>query len=173
MSAYRDKKRDRTIPLKFAPYCKTVCLEYPMHEGTNYLEYGGCYWEGILYNFLHDNEEIYAHIIELDTDVGMTADIIRISFKYETPDDVIENICNQAIQFMLKATQPAFSVGQTAIFNTHDSDLIQHNNSEVEIHRILTDEECDIDDVGFMYEVTRNGEIFEAYQDELTEKEKE
>lgn len=99
--------------------------------------------------------------------MGMTAHVIEIHFKYDTPDDVIEDICNQAIQFVLKETQPKFKVGQTALFQTTQSDLLQHNNREVVIRRLLTEDECDIDEVGYMYEVSYYDAIFQAYQDEL------
>lgn len=163
------RARDRTLPLKFEPYAKVVWLNYPDNiEHPNCLEYCGEHWANLLYDFFHNNEEIYDKIHQLDTDLGMTAGAIEIHFKYDTPEDVIEEICNQAIQFMLKAMQPAFKVGQTALFKTYDSDLLKHNNSEVVIQRILTDDECDIDDVGFMYEVSSNSEVFQAYQDELS-----
>ena len=45
---------------------------------------------------------------------------------------------------------------------------MKYNGCEVTINRLLTEDECDIDEVGFMYEVEINGEIFQAYQDELS-----
>lgn len=65
------------------------------------------------------------------------------------------------------SNQPIFKVGQPALFKTTQSDLLQYNDSEVIIKRLLTEDECDIDEVGFMYEVTTNGETFQAFEDEL------
>ena len=65
-------------------------------------------------------------------------------------------------------TQPAFEIGSTAIFTTTQDDLKQYDGQPVTIQRILTEDECDIDDVGYMYEVlTFNGNQFQAFEDEL------
>ena len=166
------RPRNRTLPLKFAPYAKVVVLEYPDNVVNPYcLEYTGTHWENLLYNFFRNNEKIYRHIYQLDTDLGMTAGAIEIYFKYETTDELIEHICNQAIKMMQEATTPKFKVGQKALFSTTQSDLVQHNGREVIVRRLLTEDECDIDEVGFMYEVETNCEVFQAYQDELFEEE--
>ena len=66
------------------------------------------------------------------------------------------------------ATQPAFKIGSTAIFTTTQSDLEQYDCQTVTIQRILSEDECDIDEVGYMYEVmTFNGNKFQAFEDEL------
>lgn len=163
------RPRNRNLPLTFEPYAKVVWLNYPDNiENPDCLEYCGEMWENLLYDFFRNNEEIYDLIWELDTDMGMTARAIEIHFKYDTADDVIEDICNQAIQFVLKATQPKFKVGQSVLFKTAQSDLMQYNNREVVVRRLLTDDECDIDEVGYMYEVAYYDAIFQAYQDELS-----
>ncbi len=162
------RARDRTLPLALERYAKVVFLNYPDNiENPGCLEYCGTHWENLLYDFFRNNEEIYNYIWQLGTDLGMTAGAIEIYFKYDTPDNIIEEICNQAIQMMREATQPIFKVGQSALFKTTQSDLIQHNNCEVIVKRLLTEDECDIDEVGFIYEVETNGEIFQAFQDEL------
>lgn len=157
---------DRSKPLIFAPLGKIVCLEYPRTDTNPFcIEYYGTHWENILSNFFNKQE----CVCQVDTDVGMTADAIRVTFKYDTPDDTIKEICNQAIQTIQKAAQPSFKIGQTVLFQTTQSDLIKHNNSFVTIQRLLSDEECDIDDVGYMYEVkTENGDVFQAFEDELS-----
>lgn len=163
------RPRNRTLPLQFEPYAKVVWLNYPDNiENPSYLEYCGTYWENLLYNFFHDNEEIWQHIYQLSTDNGMTPIAIAIYFKYNTSDELIEHICTQAIQMMQSVTKPSFKVGQSALFKTYQSDLMMYNNCEVTVKRVLTDDECDIDEVGFIYEVTVNGEVFQAFQDELS-----
>ena len=163
------RPRNRTLPLKFAPYAKVVVLEYPDNiVNPIYLEYSGTHWENLLYDFFRNNEKIYRHIHQLGIDLGMTAGAIEIYFKYETTDELIEYICNQAIQMMQEATTPKFKVGQTALFKTTQSDLVQYNDSEVIVRRLLAEDECDIDEVGYMYEVAYYDAIFQAYQDELS-----
>lgn len=163
------RSRNRTLPLTFEPYAKVVWLNYPDNiEAPHCLEFCGTHWEDLLYDFFRNNEEIYQHIHQLDTDLGMTAGAIEIHFKYDTPNELIEHICNQAIQMIQVAATPIFEVGQSALFKTNQSDLLQYNDCEVFIKRLLTEDECDIDDVGFMYEVEANGETFQAYQDELS-----
>lgn len=163
------RPRNRTLPLTFKPYSKVVLLNYPDNiMNPACLEYCGTHWENLLYDFFRNNEEIYQHVYSLQTNLGMTAGAIEILFKYDTPDELIEEICNRAIQMMQVATTPMFKVGQSALFKTTQSDLLQYNNCEVIVKRLLTEDECDIDEVGFMYEVTTNGEAFQAYQDELS-----
>ena len=163
------RPRNRTLPLEFESYAKVVWLNYPDNiEKPHALEYCGPMWENALYDFFRNNKEIADLIWQIDTDMGMTAQAIEIHFKYDIPDDVIEDICNQAIQFVLKETQPKFKVGQIALFRTTQSDLMQYNNREVIVRRLLTDDECDIDEVGYMYEVAHYDAIFQAYQDELS-----
>lgn len=163
------RPRNRTLPLKFSPYAKVVCLDYPDNiEKPNCLEFCGTHWENLLDDFFRNNPKIYQHIHYIDTDLGMTAGAIEIGFKYDTTDELIEHICNQAIQMMQIATQPIFVIGARAFFSTTQSDLMKYNGYEVIIKRLLTEDECDIDEVGFMYEVETNGETFQAYQDELS-----
>ena len=163
------RPRNRTLPLTFEPYAKVVWLNYPDNiEYPNALEFCGTHWENLLCDFFQNNEEIWQHIHQIDTDLGMTAGAIEIYFKYTTSDEYIEHICNKAIQMLQVAAIPKFKAGQKAIFNTRQSDLLQYNDCEVIVKRLLTEDECDIDDVGFMYEVETNGETFEAFQDELS-----
>ncbi len=163
------RPRNRTLPLIFEPYAKVVWLNYPDNiEKPHCLEFCGTHWEHLLCDFFINNDEVYDLIHGIDTNMGMTAHAIEIAFKYDTPDNVIEEICNRAIQMMQVATTPIFKVGQSALFKTTQSDLLQYNDCEVIIKRLLTEDECDIDEVGFMYEVETNGETFQAYQDELS-----
>ena len=159
------RPRNRALPLTFKPYAKLVALQYPDNiENPIFLEYCGTHWDNLLYDFF-DKQEC---VCGFEENVGMTADAIQVYFEYDTPDDVIEEICNQAIQMMQVATKPIFRVGQSALFKTTQSDLIQYDDCEVIVKRLLTEDECDIDEVGFMYEVETNGETFQAYQDELS-----
>lgn len=55
-------------------------------------------------------------------------------------------------------------------FTTKDSELQKYNNTEVEVIRPLTSEECDIEDVGYMYKVRfYDGYIRDVFEDELSE----
>lgn len=54
-------------------------------------------------------------------------------------------------------------------FNSTQSDYIYLNGRKCTIVRQLTEEECDIDDVGNMYEIRfDDGTIVTAFEDELT-----
>lgn len=54
-------------------------------------------------------------------------------------------------------------------FNTQDSELEKYNGTEVEIIRSLTNEECDIEDVGNMYRVKfTDGYERDVFEDELS-----
>lgn len=58
-----------------------------------------------------------------------------------------------------------------AIFDTHgaDSQLNCRSESEVEVIRELTKDECDIDEVGKMYHIKfADGFETDAFEDELT-----
>lgn len=164
------RPRNRALPLKFEPYAKVIYLNYPDNiENPCALEYCGERWANLLYDFFRNNAEIYDLILQLDTDLGMTNGAIEVYFKYDTPNDVIEDICNKAIQFVLKETQPKFKVGQAALFKTTDDDLMTYNNCGVIVKRLLTEDECDIDEVWYMYEVMAvDGKTFQVYEDELS-----
>lgn len=55
------------------------------------------------------------------------------------------------------------------VFNTTQSDLEQYNGVEVEIIRLLTKDEVDLEDVGNMYQVKLpNGIEIEVFEDELS-----
>ena len=159
----RERKRD--LPLKFEPYSKVVSLHYPDNiEDSNLLEYCGTHWENLLTYFFRSQE----CVLDTDTNNGMTPQAIEISFKFDTSDEKIEVICKQAIQFILEAAEPKFAKGAVALFTTSQTDLMQYDNEEVTIQRVLSEDECDIDEVGYMYEVIDfNGNKFQAYQDEL------
>ena len=76
---------------------KAVSLQFPDAENATYLEY--CYdeeEEEKLYNFF----KAFDCIIDIDTHCGMTADAVRLQFKYDTPDETIKAICEKAIEFM-------------------------------------------------------------------------
>lgn len=159
------RTRQRNLPLKFEPYSKTVSLHYPDNvEDSNLLEYSGTHWENLLKYFFRS----FDCVLDTDTNNGMTSQAIEISFKYNTSDEMIEVICNQAIQFILEATKPKFTKGTVVLFTTSQTDLQQYDNKEVTIQRILSEDECDIDEVGYMYEVMDfDGNKFQAFQDEL------
>lgn len=54
------------------------------------------------------------------------------------------------------------------IFNTTQSDLVQYNETEVEVGAELTDKERDIE-VGRMWHITfHDGKKTDAFEDELT-----
>ena len=159
------RQRNRNLPLKFEPYAKTVSLHYPDNiEDPNLLEYCGTHWENLLTDFFSKQE----CVIETNTNNGITSQAIEISFEYNTSDEMIQLICEQAILFILKATQPKFTKGSIATFTTAQSDLMQYDNEEVTIQKTLSEDECDIDEVGYMYEVMNfNGQKFHAFEDEL------
>lgn len=55
-------------------------------------------------------------------------------------------------------------------FHSTDSELSKYNGTEIEIIRPLTNEECDIEDVGVMYKVRfYDGYIRDVFEDELSE----
>lgn len=59
-------------------------------------------------------------------------------------------------------------IGSRAIFTTTQSNLTYLNGNEVTVLRELEEAECDIDDVGYMYEVKFfDGTIKQAFADEL------
>lgn len=63
---------------------------------------------------------------------------------------------------------PLFAVGARAFFSTTQSDMSHLSGQEVTIKRVLSDDECDIEDVGFMYEVEAyGGNLIRAFEDEL------
>lgn len=71
-------------------------------------------------------------------------------------------------EISIRERGPLFAVGARAFFSTTQSDMTHLDGQEVTIKRVLTDEECDIEDVGFMYEVEGYGGIlFQVFEDEL------
>ncbi len=71
-----------------------------------------------------------------------------------------EEYCNETTDFV-----------ETAIFDTHgtDSTLNCRSKSEVKVLRELTEDECDIEDVGKMYHIRfADGFETDAFEDELT-----
>ena len=46
--------------------------------------------------------------------------------------------------------------------------MLNRNGQEVEVGRLLTEDECDIEDVGNMYKITfKDGKEIDAFEDEL------
>lgn len=63
-----------------------------------------------------------------------------------------------------------FNVFDDVLFNTHgqDSQLKKYDGCYGTIVRVLSEKECDIEDVGRMYEVClANNETVHAFEDEL------
>ena len=59
-------------------------------------------------------------------------------------------------------------MGLIRIFQSTQSDLIQHNGKQLEIIRKLTEEEADLKDVGTMYKVQlETGEELDVFHDEV------
>ena len=59
--------------------------------------------------------------------------------------------------------------GNKYTFNTTDAELVKYNGTKVEVIRPLTNDECDIEDVGNMYKVRfYDGYERDAFEDELT-----
>lgn len=55
------------------------------------------------------------------------------------------------------------------VFNTTESDLVKYNGTVVEVIRPLTEEECDVEEVGLMYRVRfYDGYERDTFEDELT-----
>lgn len=54
-------------------------------------------------------------------------------------------------------------------FKTTDSELKEYNGTKVKVLRPLTEDECDIAEVGKMYQVVSNdGFEYEVFEDELS-----
>jgi hypothetical protein len=86
---------------------KEVSLVYP---GEDYLQYVFDERElRKLCNFF----ESYDCIVHVDDNTGLTADAIRLTFKYDTPNETIEEICNKAIEMMWDTYQPVNVYGCT------------------------------------------------------------
>ena len=65
-------------------------------------------------------------------------------------------------------------IGGSYVFDTHGDDfqLNIYSGETVEVIRPLVEDECDIEDVGMMYKVRLpNGDIIDAFEDELLAKE--
>ena len=91
--------KTRKNKLGFTLDYKEVSLQYPDAENATYLEY--CFdadEEEKLHKFL----KTFDCICDIDFDVGMTADAVRLRFKYDTPDETVVEICNKAIEHMWK-----------------------------------------------------------------------
>lgn len=59
--------------------------------------------------------------------------------------------------------------GKKYVFNTTDSELQKYNSTKVSVIRKLTDNECDIKDVGNMYQVQfEDGYKSDVFEDELS-----
>lgn len=95
-------------------------------------------------------------------------------------DDNVKNFANGyegfselMVECLISAYKPEQSKDnerEKAVFNTTDSELTQYNGTVVEVIRPLTQDECDIDDVGKMYKVKfHDGYIRDAFQDELSD----
>lgn len=101
--------RKNKLSLSF--YCKEISLVYPdADENKTYLQYVFDETEeDKLYRFF----KAYDCIVDVDTDTGMTADAIRLRFKYDTPDETIKEICNKAIEMMWDEYSPVNVYGCT------------------------------------------------------------
>lgn len=54
-------------------------------------------------------------------------------------------------------------------FNTTDTELLKYNGTKVSVIRALTENECDIEDVGNMYKVKfEDGYERDVFEDELS-----
>ena len=76
--------------------CKNVSLVYPDKDKIH-LEY---IFDDDELKKLYDYLKSYHCVLDVDLDTGMTADAVRISFKYDTPDEVVKEICEETIEFM-------------------------------------------------------------------------
>jgi hypothetical protein len=60
-------------------------------------------------------------------------------------------------------------VGCEYVFETTDSELKEYNGTKVKVIRPLTEDECDITDVGNMYKAVFNdGLDYDVFEDELS-----
>ena len=92
----KNEKRVDKLSLRFD--CKTVSLVYPDSKiNPIYVQYT-FEWdeEEKLYDFFYACDCVY----DVELNRGMTADVITISFKYDTPDETIKEICEKAIELM-------------------------------------------------------------------------
>lgn len=76
---------------------KEVSLQYPDAENATYLEY--CFDEDELEK-LRTFFKAFDCVCDIDTNCGITADAVRLCFKYDTPDETIKAICEKAIEWM-------------------------------------------------------------------------
>ena len=162
-----DRKIDRTLPFVFAPTCKVVAINYPenpYHPGS--LEFCGDYWEHLLTEFF-TQKRFSRFGVQVDTDNGMTAKAIEVCFAYETPDEIIKNICEEAIRYMDAKVHPIYKTGDIVVLISKDVEHQQWNGQKMTI--VGLDEDNDIDDNGFKYLVkSQDGTIisvFECYLD--------
>ena len=161
-----NRKIDRTLPFVFAPTCKVVAINYPEnphHPGS--LEFCGDYWEHLLTEFFTD-ERFKNFGIFVDTDNGMTAKAIEVSFDYNTPDEIIQDICEEAIRYMSCKVKPEFDFAQIVTLNSKNPELAPWNGEFLTVMGL--DEDNDIDDNGFKYLLRdKNHVTISAYQHEL------
>ena len=94
---------------------------------------------------------------------GVSADLI-----YLLETGLIEYGLNKSDVSIDEGQSPVFRPGASALFKTEQSDLRKYNGKVVLIKHLLTEQECDIPDVGFMYEVECEFVTFHAFEDELT-----
>ena len=161
------KKIDRTLPFVFAPTCKVVAINYPenpYHPGC--LEFCGDYWEHLLTEFFRQDR--FSRFIEgIDTENGMTAKAIEINFAYSTPDDIIQDICEEAVRYMSEKVKPQLSSGDYVVINSKRNEMKDWNGKAATV--IGLDEENDIDDNGFKYLLRdKDGNMLTAYECELS-----
>lgn len=89
--------KERKHKLNFAFEYKTVTLNYPIAEDGNYLEY--CFdSDSEEYQKLYDYFYEMDCVCDVDTNVGMTEVVFYISFKYDTPDELIKQFLTNAVE---------------------------------------------------------------------------
>jgi hypothetical protein len=80
-----------------------------------------------------------------------------------------ENCENCPVRFTCDELNKQIKVGCEYTFKTTDSELKAYNGTKVKVLRPLTEEECDIADVGNMYKAVFNdGFNRDVFEDELS-----
>jgi hypothetical protein len=157
------RRIDRTLPFVFKPQCKVVSIDYPEDPyKPGCLEFCGEHWEHFLMEFF-TQKRFSRFGVYVDTENGMTAKAIEVSFAYDTPDEIIKDICEEAIQYMSTKVHPIYQPGESVVLISKDIEQQQWNGQKMTV--IGLDEDNDIDENGFKYLLrAKDGTVISAFE---------
>lgn len=160
------KRINRTLPFVFKPQCKVVSIDYPEDpHNPGCLEFCGEYWEHLLHEFF-TQKRFSRFGVYVDTENGMTAKAIEVSFAYETPDEIIQNICEEAIRYMRAKIRPIYQSGESVVLVANDIELQKWNGQKLTV--VGLDQDNDIDENGFKYLLRdSDGSVISAFEHNL------